>query len=159
MTQVTTARVSTQDRNRFLGFAFATLAMATLAFPLKAQDDVITSHGISPFGNLNLPADYTHLPYVNDQAPKGGEISTWAPGSFDSMNPYSTKGRAGALSSVMYERLMDSTSDELDALYGWVAESLTEPPRFYRRVVGSNIKLLFQRHSRLHRSSPLLHGG
>ncbi len=35
----------------------------------------------------------------------------------------------------------------------------TEPPRFYRRVVGSNIKLLFQRHSRLHRSSPLLHGG
>ena len=32
-----------------------------------------------------------------------------------------------------------------------------EPPRFYRRVVSSNIKLLFQRHSRFHRSSPLLH--
>ena len=38
-----------------------------------------------------------------------------------------------------------------------LGHSSIEPPRFYRRVVSSNIKLLFQRHSRFHRSSPLLH--
>ncbi len=32
----------------------------------------------------------------------------------------------------------------------------TEPPRVYRRVVVSNIRLLFQLRSRLHRNSPLL---
>lgn len=31
-----------------------------------------------------------------------------------------------------------------------------EPPRVYRRVIGSNVRPLFQRCSRLHRTSPLL---
>jgi hypothetical protein len=31
-----------------------------------------------------------------------------------------------------------------------------EPPRVYRRVIGSNVRLLFQRRSRLGRISPLL---
>lgn len=31
-----------------------------------------------------------------------------------------------------------------------------EPPRVYRRVVGSNVRLLFHSRSRPHRSSPLL---
>jgi len=127
MTRIATARVLKQDKNRFLGFALATMSLIVLALPVKSDEQTITAHGISPFGNLNLPADYGYLPYVNPDAPKGGEISTWAPGSFDSMNPYSTKGRSGALSSMLYERLLDSTADELDASYAWVAESLTYP--------------------------------
>ena len=58
-------------------------------------ETVITAHGISTFGDLKYPADFTHLDYVNPDAPKGGEISEWAFGGFDSMNPYSVKGRAG----------------------------------------------------------------
>lgn len=127
MIRARAASIAKDGQSRFLRFAFASMAIAIWALPLAAQENLITSHGISPFGNLNLAADYDHLPYVNPDAPKGGEISTWAPGSFDSMNPYSTKGRAGALSSIMYERLLDSTADELDAVYGWVAKSLTYP--------------------------------
>lgn len=119
-------RALKQDRNKLLGFAFATLAMAALALPAKSED-VITSHGISTFGNLALPADYTHLPYVNPEAPKGGEISTWTFGSFDSMNPYSLKGRPGALSSVGHESLLEGVANEQGASYGLLAESLEYP--------------------------------
>ena len=58
------------------------------------KDQVIRSHGYSYYGDLTYPADYEHFDYVNPDAPKGGEISLYAPGTFDSMNPYSRKGRA-----------------------------------------------------------------
>ena len=52
------------------------LALAAHTLAAHAQDKVIVSHGISTFGDLKLPADFTHLPYVNPDAPKGG-ISGW----------------------------------------------------------------------------------
>ena len=33
-------------------------------------------HGISAFGDLKYPADFTHFDYVNPDAPKGGKIAT-----------------------------------------------------------------------------------
>ncbi|MBP6737831.1 MAG: ABC transporter substrate-binding protein, partial [Rhodobacteraceae bacterium] len=73
------------------------LALTAAAFAHAARADegkVIVSHGISTFGELKYPAGFTHLDYVNPDAPKGGEISQWAPGGFDSLNPYSVKGMA-----------------------------------------------------------------
>ena len=75
-----------------------------------AQNDII-SHGISTFGDLKYEKDFKHLSYVNPGAPKGGEISFWAFGSFDSMHPYTRKGRAGHilqyfLKVCLKERLM-----------------------------------------------------
>lgn len=100
-------------------------ALATLAF---GQDQkTIVAHGISTFGDLKYPAGFSHLDYVNPEAPKGGEISIWAFGGFDSMHPYTTKGRAGALSSVFFESLLAETADEIGASYGLLAESLEYP--------------------------------
>ena len=76
------------------------------AVSAQAQDDMIVSHGYSFYGDLTYPADYTHFDYVNPDAPKGGEIALSVVGTFDSMHPYTRKGRAGALSSVMYESLL-----------------------------------------------------
>ena len=67
-----------------------------------AQNEII-SHGISTFGDLKYEKDFKYLSYVNPDAPKGGEISFWAFGSFDSMHPYTRKGRAGAYSSIFFE--------------------------------------------------------
>ncbi len=88
---------------------------------------VITSHGISTFGELALPADFTHLPYVNPDAPKGGEISQWAFGGYDSMNPYSVKGRAAALSSAPFESILTGTSNEIGAVYCLLCTTLEYP--------------------------------
>ncbi|MCR9124702.1 MAG: extracellular solute-binding protein [Rhodobacteraceae bacterium] len=67
---------------------------------------MIQSHGYSYYGDLKYPSDFTHFEYVNPDAPKGGEISFAALGTFDSMNPYSRKGRRGQLSWMMYESLL-----------------------------------------------------
>jgi microcin C transport system substrate-binding protein len=90
-------------------------------------ETVITAHGISTFGELIYPADFKHLDYVNPDAPKGGEISEWTSGGFDSMNPYSIKGRAGALSSAAYESILEGTADEIGAAYCLLCSTLEYP--------------------------------
>lgn len=94
-------------------------------------ENTITSHGYSFYGDLKYPADYTHFDYVNPDAPKGGEIAMWAPGTFDSMNPYSRKGRGGRYSWIMYESLLgdaptggSAPADVYGEAYGLLAESL-----------------------------------
>ncbi|MDO9640674.1 MAG: extracellular solute-binding protein [Pseudotabrizicola sp.] len=106
----------------------AALGVALIASaPVWAQETVITAHGISTFGELQLPADFSHLPYVNPEAPKGGEISIWAFGGFDSMNPYSVKGRAAGLSSAPYESILTGTADEIGAAYCLLCTTLEYP--------------------------------
>lgn len=104
------------------------LALAAQATAARSQDaPVITAHGISTFGALKLPADAAHLPYVNPDAPKGGEISQWAPGTFDSLNPYSVKGVSAALSQIFYESILTSTADEIGAAYCKLCETMEYP--------------------------------
>lgn len=109
--------------------AVAAIGLATALWagaPVQAQNTIV-SHGISTFGDLQYAADFPHLDYVNPEAPKGGEISVWTAGGFDSFNPYTLKGRAAALASVVHESLLTSTADEIGAAYGLLAESLEYP--------------------------------
>ncbi len=111
---------------RGIGAGFLVLVLAGYAVAARAET-VITSHGISTFGELKLPADFPHLAYVNPDAPKGGEISEWSPGSFDSFNPYSLQGTAGALASVFYESILAETADEIGAAYCYLCETMEYP--------------------------------
>ncbi|HEX9858291.1 MAG TPA: extracellular solute-binding protein, partial [Paracoccaceae bacterium] len=110
----------------WLGAGFLVLTLAGWGVAARAET-VITSHGISTFGDLTYPADFQHLAYVNPDAPKGGEISEWAFGGFDSMNPYSIKGRAGGLSSISYETILVGTADEIGASYCLLCETIEYP--------------------------------
>ncbi|MFT7438728.1 extracellular solute-binding protein [Sulfitobacter sp.] len=90
-----------------LWMMFLTLGAMLVGVAAYAQEGkIIRSHGYSFYGDLKYPADYSHFDYVNPDAPKGGEISISTLGTFDSMNPYSRKGRGGALSTTMYESLL-----------------------------------------------------
>ncbi len=102
------------------------LVLATTVMTAKAET-VIKAHGISTFGELKYPADFKHLDYVNPDAPKGGEISQWAPGTFDSMNVYSVKGVSAALSSISYEAILTGTSDEIGSAYCLLCETMEYP--------------------------------
>ncbi|WP_136443096.1 extracellular solute-binding protein [Pacificoceanicola onchidii] len=107
--------------------ALGALVLAFAATFASAEGDTIEAHGVSTFGNLKYDADYTHFDYVNPDAPKGGEFSTWAFGTFDSLTPYILKGNAAAGASVFYDTLMSGNLEEPDAMYGLVAESLEYP--------------------------------
>ncbi|WP_417604083.1 extracellular solute-binding protein [Primorskyibacter flagellatus] len=107
------------------GLMAAGIALWAGQVQAQADDAGITrAHGYSYFGNLDYPADYDHLPYANPDAPKGGELSLGATGTFDSLNPYSRKGRAGALTAIQYDQLIESTADSVGQYYCVLCESL-----------------------------------
>ena len=105
----------------------ALLPLFGISLITRSFAEPVTSHGISTFGELKYNAGFQHLDYVNPNAPKGGEMSIWGFGSFDSMHPYSTKGRAGRLSSIFFETLLEGTADEPDSAYGLIASSMEYP--------------------------------
>ena len=109
-------------------------ACTVLALTLAAQTAAAEPmHGIAMYGDPALPPDFVSLPQANPDAPKGGRITFGEAGSFDSLNPYITKGRApAAVSSLTVETLMGRSYDEPFTLYGLLAESIdTDADRSY----------------------------
>lgn len=101
-----------------MGLGFATMA---------ASEEITIDHGVSNFGDLQYPADFPHLGYVNPAAPKGGEISTWSQGNFDSFNPYTRKGVSAALTNLLYESILTNTADDPYGAYCYLCETLEYP--------------------------------
>ena len=102
-----------------------TLIAAFAATPLLAEPR--TTHGLSLFGAIKYPADFTHFDYVNPDAPKGGIIRQADIGSFDSLNPFILKGEPAAGLGLIYDTLMVSSADEPSSEYGLLAETVTVP--------------------------------
>jgi microcin C transport system substrate-binding protein len=119
--------VDTSKLRNFVVGPVIGLAVIFGAMSLRADEAITKTHGFNFFGELKYPADYKHLDYVNPDAPKGGEISIWTMGTFDSFNPYTRKGRASALASAPFESLLEGTSDEVGTSYGLLAETLEYP--------------------------------
>ncbi len=107
--------------------AGAAIALGATMVRAQSDENITVSHGFSDLGGLVYDADFTHLNYVNPDAPKGGEISTWARGTFDSMNPYTRKGRAHGFSVLPYEQIMISTADDAYGSYCMLCETLEYP--------------------------------
>ena len=103
---------------------------AVVATPSEATQragETVVTHGISTFGDLKYPADFPHLAYVNPDAPQNGELSIWWSGTFDSMNPYTAKGRAGYLSQIFFEDILTPVADEIGSLYCLLCETMEYP--------------------------------
>ncbi|KUJ76563.1 peptide ABC transporter substrate-binding protein [Ruegeria marisrubri] len=100
---------------------------ALLATQSRAEEKIVKSHGFSEFGDLKYPEGFAHFDYVNPDAPRGGELSYAAQGTFDSFNPFTRQGRAGARSADQYESLLYPSYDEPASYYGLLAESLEYP--------------------------------
>ncbi|MCH2075973.1 MAG: extracellular solute-binding protein [Rhodobacteraceae bacterium] len=92
------------------------------------HENVTVTHGYNFFGELGYPdADFPHLNYVNPEAPKGGEISIWAQGTFDSFNPYTLLGNNAALSSIGDEDVLTSFADDPTSVYCLLCETMEYP--------------------------------
>src|SRR5437764_488042 len=91
------------------------------------------SYAIAMHGNPALPADFTHMPYVNPDAPKGGRLVWGLSGTFDSLNPLIVKGLAlQQIRGFVVESLMARGYDEPFTLYGLLAKSVeTDDARSY----------------------------
>lgn len=115
------------------GLPLAIIVASSLATAAAAQDDaenVITSHGISTYGDLKYAADFRNFDYVNPDAPQGGTMvfrGTGASQTFDSLNPYILKGEPAQGLGLLSDTLLIGSADEPDSAYGLVAESLEYP--------------------------------
>ncbi len=121
---------------RALASLFLVLAiLATGAAPAGGAE----SYAIAMHGAPALPPDFSHLPYANPDAPKGGRMVQGLIGTFDSLNPLIVRGvpvqqiRGYAYErGYVYESLMARGNDEPFTLYGLLARSVeTDDDRSY----------------------------
>ena len=86
-----------------------------------------TSFGIAMVGTPKYNAESTHLDYANPDAPKGGVLKQAAIGGFDTLNPYSIKGRAAQGLALTTDRLMARVWGEPFTMYPLIAERIDVP--------------------------------
>jgi peptide/nickel transport system substrate-binding protein len=89
------------------------------------------SYAIAMHGAPAVPAGFTHLPYFNPDAPKGGRLNWGILGTFDSLNPMIVQGipvqqvrSYGFERGYVVESLMARAENEPFTLYGLLAKSV-----------------------------------
>ncbi len=116
------------SRRSLLAFsagAFAGAFANPLLSPVGASEPT-ESHGLSAFGDLDLPRNFPHLPYVNPNAPKGGsfiQLAGAGTATFNSFNAYILKGDPAIDMDLTFASLMARAFDEPDAVYAFAAET------------------------------------
>ncbi len=101
-------------------------------------------HGKAKYG-----PESTHLDYANPAAPKGGTLTLAGLGTYDSVNPYSIKGKSAEGLNLVYDRLMARVWDEPFTMYPLIAEKVDIPEDRSSMTVHVNPK------ARFHDGSPI----
>src|SRR5690349_24377649 len=99
---------------RLMAGVAAAGASRYLVLPVQAQE--AERHGMSAFGDLDLSPDFTHFPYVNPDAPKGGAYSEIVTSrlyngaflTFNSLNSYILKGEGAYGMHLTFATLITS---------------------------------------------------
>lgn len=112
-------------RTRAAVLALAAGALACLAPASAAEPPIHRGHAIAMFGEPKYGPDFRHFDYVNPDAPVGGALRLGVAGTFDSFNPYITKGNAAA--GIGAETLTTASDDEPFSRYGLIAEEIEWP--------------------------------
>ena len=112
-------------------FAKAALAVIVLQ-PFAASagnlDGLEFKHGIAFFHDLKYPADFTHLDYLNPDAPKGGELALSTQSAFNTLAPMAERGiQAPQGFWFNSDTLVVRAGDEVSAFYGRLADGIAIP--------------------------------
>ncbi len=89
-----------------------------------ASAAVVETSVLVGFGEAKYQPDFTHFDYVNPDAPKYGTVTFGQVGTYDNFNRFASRGVAAAASGELYDTLMYSPADEIDAYYPLIAESV-----------------------------------
>ncbi len=122
-------KLTRRDLGRLTAAAGASALLPWSLNPRPAgASETTLAHGVSAFGDLKYPADFTHFGYVEPEAPVGLGFSTGIGGvTFDSLNPFVLKGNPASGMTLTFDSLMTRADDEPDAVYGLLAETVEYP--------------------------------
>ncbi|HDG1671389.1 extracellular solute-binding protein [Kluyvera cryocrescens] len=126
---------------------FALLIMCSL--PLQAQM-IKESYAFAVIGTPKYAVSFDHFDYVNPAAPKGGNITLAALGTFDNFNRYALRGNAAVRTDSLYDALFTTSDDEAGSYYPLVAEHARYADDY------SWVELTINPHARFHDGSPIL---
>ncbi len=118
------------NRRAFLAGASTVPFLGVLPRSARAAGWETAPHGLSAFGELKYPSDFTHFDYVDPAAPKGGSFSQMGPTTaynqsfqtFNSLNIFILSGDGAQGMELCFDALMSRAFDEPDAMYGLVAD-------------------------------------
>ena len=104
---------------------------------------VIETTQLVGFGEAKYPVDFTHFDYVNPDAPKLGKVTYGSIGTYDSFNRFGSRGVAASYTGEIYDTLMFSPSDEIDAYYPLIASKVRYASDFTWMEIDINPKARF----------------
>ena len=105
--------------------ALVLLIALLVCMPAMAADKKV--HAIAMHGAPKYGPDAKALDYVNATAPKGGKLVQSVAGTFDTLNPFTLKGKAAQGLDYVYDRLAARVWDEPFTLYGLIAKQMIVP--------------------------------
>jgi microcin C transport system substrate-binding protein len=109
--------------------------------------------GYAVWGIFKYAPSFTHLEYVNPNAPKGGELRMIAGSrisTFDKYNPFTLKGNAPSfMESLLFEGLLTEPMDEIGVGYGLLAEDV----EVARDLMSATFRI--RREARFHNGDPV----
>lgn len=104
---------------------FALFALVLAASAGARAESPLPDHAIAMHGEPALPRGFTHLPYADPAAPKGGRITFGLQGTFDSLNPLVVLGVApDAVPRYVQQSLLFRSADEPFTAYGLLASKV-----------------------------------
>lgn len=112
-----------------LARAFALLSLCLMTFQSQAEN-IKESYSFAVLGEPKYAINFTHFDYVNPAAPKGGNITLSAIGTFDNFNRYALRGNAGVRTEALYDTLFTTSDDEPGSYYPLIGEMARYPENF-----------------------------
>ncbi len=97
-------------------------SVLTLGMNFSSVAEVIETTTLVGFGEAKYPDNFAHFDYVNPDAPKFGKMTYGRVGTYDNFNRFASRGAPAAATGELYDTLMYSPSDEIDAYYPLIAE-------------------------------------
>ena len=99
----------------------ALLSLYLIAASSQAEN-IKESYSFSVLGEPKYAINFTQFDYVNPAAPKGGNITLSAIGTFDNFNRYALRGNSGVRTDTLYDTLFTTSDDEPGSYYPLIGE-------------------------------------
>ena len=108
------------------------------------------SYAFAVLGEPKYAFNFDHFDYANPAAPKGGQITLSALGTFDNFNRYALRGNPGARTEQLYDTLFTTSDDEPGSYYPLIAESARYAEDY------SWVEITINPRARFHDGSPVM---
>lgn len=116
--------------------------LALVSLSSQAQT-IKESTAFAVIGEPKYAVNFNHYDYVNPAAPKGGNVTLSATGTFDNFNRFALRGVGAARTESLYDTLFVTSDDEPGSYYPLVAENVRYADDFSWAEIAINPRARF----------------